>query len=101
MIYNNYVVLSIKDLFNNKEEKVRFKSKYKIGSKVHLTSSLQNGDYVVHELFGIGIYQGLFTLTQNGMKKDYIKVLYANDDYLYIPVENIDRVSKFSGNQWG
>ena len=33
------------------------------------------------------------------MKKDYIKVLYANDDSLYIPVENIDRISKFTGRE--
>lgn len=98
-IINDYVVLSMRDLFNSKDDKIKYKSKYKIGSKVHLTSSLQNGDYVVHELFGIGIYQGLFTLTQNGMKKDYIKILYANDDFLYIPVENIDRISKFASKE--
>jgi len=96
-IYNNYVVLGKKDLFGINEEKTRYKSKYRLGTKVQTIIDMQVGDYVVHELFGIGVYQGLVTLTQNGMKKDYLKVLYANDDYLYIPVENIDRISKFTG----
>ena len=38
------------------------------------------GDYVVHEMFGIGIYQGLFAIDKNGMKKDYIKLEYAGGD---------------------
>ena len=36
---------------------------------------------------------------KNGIKKDYIKILYSNDDYLYIPVENIDRISKYTGKE--
>ncbi len=96
-IYGDYVVLGKKDLFLSHEEKTKYKSKYKLGTKVHAVIDIQVGDYVVHELFGIGIYQGLVTLTQGGMKKDYIKVMYAGDDSLYIPVENIERISKFTG----
>ena len=33
----------------------------------------------------------------NGMKKDYIKLLYADDDILYLPVEKIDKITKFNG----
>ena len=58
---------------------------------------INKGDFVVHEMFGIGIYDGLVTIPKNGMKKDYLKIIYADDDILYIPVENIDRISKFSG----
>lgn len=35
---------------------------------------------------------------KNGLKKDYIKLIYADDDILYLPVEKIDKISKFSGN---
>lgn len=98
-IYNNYVVLGKKDLFSIKEEKTRYKSKYKLGTKVHAITNIEIGDYVVHEMFGIGIYQGLFTIDKNGMKKDYIKLMYADGDSLYIPVENIDRISKYTGKE--
>ncbi|MBQ2872689.1 MAG: transcription-repair coupling factor [Bacilli bacterium] len=98
-IYSNYVVLGKKDLFDIKEEKTKYKSKYKLGSKVHAITNLEVGDYVVHEMFGIGIYQGLFTIEKNGMKKDYVKLEYAGGDSLYIPVENIDRISKYTGKE--
>ena len=98
-VYNNYVVIGKNDLFNIKEEKNKYKSKYKIGTKVHAITNLEVGDYVVHEMFGIGIYHGLFAIEKNGMKKDYIKLEYALGDCLYIPVENIDRISKFTGKE--
>ena len=98
-IYNNYVVLGKNDLFNIKEERTNYKSNYKIGTKVHAITNLEIGDYVVHEMFGIGIYQGLFAIDKNGMKKDYIKLEYASGDSLYIPVENIDRISKYTGKE--
>ena len=98
-IYNNYVVIGKKDLFNIKEEVTKYKSKYKLGTKVHAITNLEVGDYVVHEMFGIGIYQGLFTIEKNGMKKDYIKLEYSGGDSLYIPVENIDRISKYTGKE--
>ena len=98
-IYDNYVVIGKNDLFNIKEERTKYKSKYKLGTKVHAITNLEVGDYVVHEMFGIGIYQGLFAIDKNGMKKDYIKLEYAGGDSLYIPVENIDRVSKYTGKE--
>jgi len=98
-IYDQYVVLCKNDLFNVKEEKTKYKSKYKLGTKVHAITNLDVGDYVVHEMFGIGIYHGLFAIDKNGMKKDYIKLEYAQGDCLYIPVENIDRISKFTGKE--
>ena len=98
-IYDNYVVIGKNDLFNVKEERTKYKSKYKLGTKVHAITNIDIGDYVVHEMFGIGIYQGLFAIDKNGMKKDYIKLEYAGGDSLYIPVENIDRISKYTGKE--
>ena len=98
-IFDKYVVVGKRDLFNVKEEKTKYKSKYKIGTKVHAITNLEDGDYIVHEMFGIGIYRGLIAIDKNGMKKDYIKLEYADGDSLYIPVENIDRISKYTGKE--
>lgn len=98
-IYNNFVVLGTRDLFDINDDKAKYKSKYKLGTKVHLISNIDVGDYVVHEMFGIGIYRGLFPIMKNGLKKDYIKLEYADGDSLYIPVENIDRISKYTGKE--
>ena len=96
-IYDDYVVIGRNDLFNQKDEVIRYKSKYKIGTRVHAITNLNDGDYIVHEMFGIGIYRGLQTIYKGSLQKDYIKLEYADGDVLYIPVENIDRISKFTG----
>ena len=54
---------------------------------------------VVHVDHGIGKYIEICTLVKNGMKKDYIKLLYADGDILYLPVEKIDKITKFNGNE--
>ncbi len=94
-IYNDYVILSEEDIFKNSDIK-KFKSKYKIGTRINNIIDLKPGDYVVHEMYGIGIYDSLCSIKKGDMVKDYIKIIYANNDSLYVPVENIDRISKFS-----
>ena len=98
-IYEDYVVIGRNDLFSVKEEIVKYKSKYKIGTRVQSITNINNGDYVVHEMFGIGIYRGMETINKGGLAKDYIRLEYADGDILYIPVENIDRISKFTGKE--
>ena len=60
-------------------------------------NDLQVGDYVVHESYGIGIFIGIETLTVAGVTHDYIGIRYAGTDKLDIPVEQLDRVSKYIG----
>ena len=98
-IYENYFVVSENDLFKVQEKSKKYKNKYKIGTKIGNISNISKGDYIVHEQHGIGIYDQLCTITKNGLKKDYIKLIYAGGDFLYIPVEKIDRISKFSGKE--
>ncbi len=96
-IYGNYIVISDVDIFSLGNSVKKYKSKFKTGTRTSNILDINKGDFVVHEMFGIGIYDGLVTIPKNGMKKDYLKIIYADDDILYIPVENIDRISKFSG----
>ena len=98
-VFNDYVVIGRNDLFDKKDEIIKYKSKYKIGTRVTAITNINEGDYIVHEIFGIGIYRGLQTIDKGGLKKDYIKLEYADGDILYIPVENIDRISKFTGKE--
>lgn len=98
-IYNDYVVISLNDLFKSSDVKKKYKNKFKLGTKISSVSNISRGDYIVHESHGIGIYDELCTLTKNGFKKDYIKLIYDGGDVLYIPVEKIDRISKFSGKE--
>ena len=98
-IINNYVVVSEKELFNKKDITTAYKSNFKMGSKIRDISKLNKGDYVVHALHGIGIYQGIVTLTKNNLKKDYLMIEYKDQDKLYIPVEKIEFINKYSSNE--
>lgn len=72
----------------------RFKDK---GKKIDSFTDLKNGDYVVHENHGIGKFIGIEQLKVQGEKKDYIKIKYAGNDVLYVPVEQMDIVQKYIG----
>jgi transcription-repair coupling factor (superfamily II helicase) len=58
-------------------------------------SALREGDYVVHTEHGIGRYDGLETLSVSGAPHDCLKLVYAENAKLYLPVENIELLSRF------
>lgn len=98
-IINNYVVVSERELFNKKDLTLAYKSNFKMGTKIRDINKLNVGDYVVHVLHGIGIYTGIKTLTKNGLKKDYLTIEYKDQDKLYIPVEKLELLNKYSPNE--
>ncbi len=74
------------------------RKKKKKGTKSILSyADLEAGDYVVHETYGIGRYTGIETLTCDGVTRDYIGIQYAGSDKLFLPVEKLDKVSKYIG----
>ena len=97
-MYDKYVVISSNDLFGKVDERKKKNTKYRVGTKISNITNLEKGDFVVHIDHGIGQYIEITTLTKNGLKKDYIKLVYADGDVLYLPVEMIDKITKFSGN---
>ena len=98
-IYHNYVVITGNELFHTVSNKKKYHTKYKYTSVIHDINKLNIGDYVVHNVHGIGIYNGIKTLTLNDITKDYLEILYQGTDKIYIPVEKIDLISKYSGRE--
>lgn len=64
---------------------------------IHSLDELTKGDYIVHNIHGIGVFEGIHALEINKVKKDYIKISYAKGDTLYVPVTQLDLVSKYIG----
>lgn len=58
---------------------------------------LKQGDLVVHTAHGIGVFGGIEHITNSGITKDYIKIKYAGQDVLYVPVTQLDLVSRYIG----
>ena len=98
-MFNDLVVLSANELFLNNSNKKKYKTKFKYSVSIKDVNKLSIGDYVVHNIHGIGVYNGIKTLTLNDITKDYLEVLYQGTDKIYIPVEKIDLLSKYSGKE--
>ncbi|RXJ86777.1 transcription-repair coupling factor [Arcobacter sp. CECT 8985] len=85
LVSDKEVIISL-----NKEVKKRRKKRVKL-----VLDELQEGDFVVHEKHGIGKYNGIEPVTVMGAKRDFVVVLYAGDDKLLIPVENLDLIDRY------
>ena len=95
-IIDKTVVISENDIEQVRTEPIKYRNSYKIGSKIKDLNSLNKGDYVVHMAHGIGIYNGIKTLTKRGLAKDYIEILYADNDKIYVPVEKMNTILKYT-----
>ena len=83
-----------------KRSGVKEKKKRKLpknGQEIYSLSDLSIGDYVVHNVHGIGIFEGVTKIDTHGIVKDYIKISYAKKDALYVPVTQLDLVAKYIG----
>ena len=98
-VFDKYVVIGANDIEKTKNAVINYKNSYKVGKKLKDFSQLNIGDFVVHTQHGIGIYNGVITLSKNGLKKDYLQINYAGNDKVYIPVEKISTILKYSGKE--
>ncbi len=65
------------------------------GKSIHSLDEINKGDYIVHATHGIGIFDGIHKMQIGGITKDYIKIQYAKQDVLMIPVTQLDLISKY------
>ena len=89
---NDMNVYTERELFG---ENLRFSAKKTSKDFFKDYSKLTVGDFVVHEKHGIAIFEGLVNIEVSGIARDFISLKYKNDDKLYVPVENIDLVSRY------
>lgn len=72
--------------------------KRKKGEEIRALSDINAGDLVVHNSYGIGIFEGVQKLTEGKVSKDYIKIRYAGTDVLYVPVTQLDLIARYVGS---
>ncbi len=92
-------VLVESDVYGAKYQKA--KKKTAEGRKMDSFTDVEIGDYVVHDTYGIGIYQGTKQLRSDGATRDFLMVEYLGNDKLYIPVDHFDRIQKYIGGNEG
>jgi len=90
------VVISDKEIFGAGKTK-KAKTSKKSKDKPLAYSDLKIGDYVVHENYGIGQYEGIIQLEIQGIKKDFISIQYKGKDKLYLPIDQMTMIQKYIG----
>ena len=82
-----------KDIPSNRKRHYREKAEY-----IENINDIQDGEYVVHTIHGIGIYKGLTKQEFDGQLKDYLTIEYAYGDKLHIPAEQINMLCRYRGS---
>ena len=95
-----FTVITDKEMIGVQRSGLKSKKKKKKNTNAQKIDSfldLNPGDYVVHENSGIGRYTGIDQITVDGIKKDYMKIVYRDGDNLYVPIDQMDKVQKYIG----
>ena len=95
-----FILLTDKELFNKRSKDVTSSKRSYHKEKAEYLESIndiQPGEYVVHTIHGVGIYQGLTQQELDGQLKDYLTIEYANKDKLHIPAEQINLLCRYRG----
>ncbi len=89
-------IVSDKDLFGKEKKSNKSYKKHK-GNKISSFLELTQGDYVVHETHGVGVFKGVEQIVIEGISRDNIKLEYANQTMLFVPIDQMDMVQKYIG----
>lgn len=88
---NSHLVVVVEgNIYGQQKRKLR--NKPKKGQEINYFTDLTPGDYVVHNMHGIGKYIGLKTIETEGIHRDYIEIAYAGTDKLFLPANNLDQL---------
>ncbi len=96
---HNKLVVTEQDIFGAKMFASTRRKRHKNEEAIMHFSELSLSDFVVHEEHGIGRFEGLITLNTTGVQQDFIKLIYAGDDRLFVPVEALDVISRYKSSE--
>lgn len=93
----NSIFLTESDFFTSKLKKTSSRPKRKnVDLFAEQLSSLKSGDFIVHNVHGVGVYCGLTSMDIGGSTNDFLEIEYEGKDRVYVPVYKINLVQKFA-----
>ena len=95
-VIDNLILISESDIFG-KVNRNKSNQKKPINIALEEADSFEMGDYLIHQDYGVGIYNGIKTINVNKVSQDCVELIYLSNDKLLLPVQNINLISKFSG----
>jgi transcription-repair coupling factor (superfamily II helicase) len=94
------LLISEQDLLGERISRMQKKRK-RTENFLSEAASLIEGELVVHKEHGIGRFEGLETLTVSGVAHDCLRIIYDGGDKLFVPVENIDNITRYGSDEEG
>jgi len=98
---HKFCLVSNREIFERYKGRIREKRK-KAGefkSKLTGASELFPGDLIVHKEHGIGIFEGVKTISVDDITADFLLLKYAGEDKLYLPIYRIDLIDRYIGSE--
>lgn len=87
-IFQRYHKYKVKQAFNKNK-----------AMTLKMLRELQPGDYVTHIDHGVGVYSGLEKIHTNGVMQEAVRIVYKNNDLLYVNISSLHKISKYSGKE--
>ncbi len=94
---HNLVLITEEDIFGKKRVRRVMRSSRDLKTEMIAPEELENGDIVVHAEHGVGRYDGLVNLNVGKISQDFIKIVYQDEDTLYLPVDRMEMIGKYIG----
>ena len=91
--------ISSSELYGKRAVAARFMTRFKNATILRSYEDLKPGDYVVHEYNGIGQFLDVKIIEVDGVHRDFLHIAYANNEYLYVPLEQFRLVRKYAGRE--
>jgi transcription-repair coupling factor (superfamily II helicase) len=94
---HHLVLITEEEIFGKKRVRRVMRSSRDLKTEMIAPEELENGDIVVHAEHGVGRYDGLVNLDVGKISQDFIKILYQDEDTLYLPVDRMEMIGKYIG----
>lgn len=92
-------VISDREIFGSAKKQRKRKKANSNQERIKSFTDLHVGDYVVHQNHGIGVFDGIKTMTVEGATADYLQIRFSGEDILYVPANQLDVLYKYVGKE--
>ncbi|MDR2842318.1 MAG: transcription-repair coupling factor, partial [Spirochaetaceae bacterium] len=93
-----FILIQEKEIFGHVQHKPR-SLKTARSKAIDTFVELNPGDYIVHLNYGIGLFKGIDRVKALGNERDYIKLEYADNEFVFVPIEQVNLVQRYIGNE--
>ncbi len=93
------LVIQENEIFGRRKAAPKMLKKGVKSSVIDTFVELNPGDYVVHVNYGIGLFKGIERIKSLGNERDYITLEYADEDFVYVPIEQVNMVQRYIGSE--